>query len=600
MSGFALLNRRPARALVAGLLLAAAAAVPAAAVAAPAPPAAAIAPSVAPAGPPAAAEAGAPVWIFFRDRAGPGSNPAPAGDVVATDGPTARALTRRARATRERAARGEALHLDPDADRGVSATYVAAVEAAGAVIRTRSRWLNAVSADADSTAVAAIQALPFVTDIRPVRSYESASADAVDEPGEARSFDFGRAARQLDMLHVPEAHAMGYHGHGVLIAVLDTGFNLEHEAFGALEVRGQWDFINGDDDPSYDPRTDFLSQADHGTQVLSILAGYEPGRLIGPAFAADFLLARTEQPAFERPIEEDWWVAALEWAERRGADIVSSSLSYTKFYGWRDMDGRHGVATRAANLAFERGLIVVESVGNQGPREGRLGSPADALGAISVGAVDENGRIAAFSTRGPTWDLRVKPDVAAMGVQVEHAVSRTRDRYGRGNGTSYATPLVAGCIALILEAHPDWGPEAVREALAMSASRAASPDNRYGWGIVNVRDAILYPQIEGRVADAATHEPVEGALVTWEPAAGADSIGVSSLGVGSLGAAPSDSAPRGAVSTDSTGAYVIPNLPRGTYRLRIAADGYRGSVSEPIQVPPGLGDVNFELRYRGG
>jgi subtilisin family serine protease len=322
---------------------------------------------------------------------------------------------------------------------------------------------------------------------------------------------------------------------------------------------------------------------------LSILAGYAPGRIIGPAYAADFLLARTEQTAFERSVEEDWWVAGLEWAERWGADIVSSSLSYTKFYGWRDMDGQHGVATRAANLAFERGLIVVESVGNQGPEEGKLGSPADAPGAISVGAVDSDGRVAAFSTRGPTWDLRVKPDVSAMGVQVAHAVARTRDHYGRGNGTSYSTPLVAGCLALILEAHPDWGPETVREALTMSASRAASPDNRLGWGIVNVRDAILYPEIEGRVTDYHTREPIAGARVTWEPEGAADS----------LGAAPSDSPPRGVARTDSTGAYVIPNLPRGAYRLHIRADGYFESTSEPIEVPPGLGDVNFELKYRG-
>ena len=536
-----------------------------------------------------AAPAGAaPVWIFFRDRAGGAAPGAGAPGAPASDSPTPRAIARRARAALERSARGDTAPLDPDADRDLARAYVAAVETAGATIRTKSRWLNAVSADADSAALATIRALPFVASIRPVRAYESASTDTAAEPRAAREFSTGGAARQLDMLHVPEAHAMGYHGEGVLIAVLDTGFNLEHEAFGTLEVRGERDFVNGDDDPSYDPRTDLPAQADHGTHVLSILAGFAPGQLIGPAYGADFLLGRTEQTAFERPIEEDWWVAGVEWAEREGADIVSSSLSYTRFYGWRDMDGQHGVATRAANLAFERGLIVVESVGNQGPKEGNLGAPADAPGAISVGAVDAHGRIAAFSTPGPTWDLRVKPDVAAMGVQVAYAKSRTRDRYDRGNGTSYATPLVAGCVALVLQAHPDWGPETVRDALTMSASRAASPDNRYGWGVVNVRDAILYPEIEGRVADFHTHEPIAGARVSWEPSGAADSL-----------EAPSDSPPRGAVQTDSTGAYVIPNLPRGSYRLRIGADGYFESGSEPIQVPPGIGDVNFELRYRG-
>ena len=218
-----------------------------------------------------------------------------------------------------------------------------------------------------------------------------------------------------------------------------------------------------------------------------------------------------------------------------------------------------------------------------------LGAPADAPGVIAVGAVDAQGRIARFSTVGPTWDRRVKPDLSAMGVQVTHATARTRDRYGRGNGTSYAAPLAAGCAALVLQAHPDWGPETAREALQMSADRAASPDNRYGWGIVNVRDAIIYPQIEGRVTDLHTHEPLARARVAWEPA-GPDGAG---------GAPPGDSPPRGEVRVDSTGAYVIPNLPRGAYRLRVSADGYFDGATEPIEVPPGIGDVNVELRYRG-
>jgi len=526
-------------------------------------------------------------WVLFRDRG------ACAIPEVSGPAPTPRALARRERAARERERLGLPVPSAGAPDLDPCGAYVDAVVAAGASLRTRSRWLNAVTVEADSAALERIAALPFVTGVRPVAAGERAAAVAADagpSPSEGGgTASYGAATRQLDMLHVPEAHAMGLHGEGVLIAVLDSGFDLTHEAFRHLEVRARRDFVNRDDDPSYDPRTDVRGQANHGTHVLSILAGYAPGRLVGPAFAADFILAKTERTGSETAVEEDYWVAGIEWAEVMGADIATSSLTYSEFYRWREMDGRTAVATRAANLALERGLLVFNAVGNQGPREGRLGAPADAPGVIAVGAVDADGRVARFSTPGPTWDRRVKPDLSAMGVQVAHATAGTRDRYGRGNGTSYAAPLAAGCAALVLQAHPDWGPEAVREALTMSADRAAFPDNRHGWGLVNVRDAIAYPQIEGRVTDFHTREAATRAAVAWEPAGPVDS----------LGAAPGDSPLRGVARVDSTGAYVIPNLPRGIYRLRVSSEGYFDAVSEPIEVPPGIGDVNVELRYRG-
>jgi subtilisin family serine protease len=215
----------------------------------------------------------------------------------------------------------------------------------------------------------------------------------------------------------------------------------------------------------------------------------------------------------------------------------------------------------------------VNAIGNEGPKEGSIGAPADAPGAISVGAVNGIGNLAGFSSVGPTYDRRVKPDVVAPGVGVFTALARTYDRYTRANGTSFSAPLVAGCAALVLSAHPDWGPEAVRDALAMSASRADRPDNQYGWGIVNARDAVLYPLLEGKVTDSVTREAIAGATVRWAP--GADSV-----------------------QTDSTGAYVIPNLPRGTYAITVSMRGYLDSAAGPYEVPPNLGDVNVALRPR--
>ena len=441
-----------------------------------------------------------------------------------------------------------------------------------------------MSVEASPEALERIGTLPFVTEIRPV-----ASESRDDAPATEAEFNAGPSYLQIDMLHVPEVHAMGLHGEGILVCVLDSGFEVDHEALQQLEVRGVRDFVNGDSDPSYDPRTDPPTQSIHGTAVLSTIAGYAPGKLIGPAYRADYLLGMTERIGSERPVEEDFWCAGVEWAEAEGADLVTSSLTYHAWYRWRDLDGRTAVATRAANLALSRGLLIVNAIGNEGQREGSIGAPADAPGAISVGAVNGIGNLAGFSSVGPTYDRRVKPDVVAPGVAVLTALGRTRDRYARVNGTSFSTPLVAGCVALIMERHPDWGPEMVRDALTMSASRAERPDNRFGWGLVNAREAVFYPLIEGVVTDVHTREPLQGATVRWEPAGSVDS----------LDAAVSDSPPRGSVETDSTGAYVIPSLPRGLFRITISKAGYFDAAAGPYEVPPNLGDANVALRYRG-
>jgi subtilisin family serine protease len=524
---------------------------------------------------------------------------------------TPRALARRAKAARERSELGRLAASPPlldDRDLPPDPTYIAAVAARGGAVRTRSSWLNAVSVAAPAESLARIQALPFVAEVRPVAreswdeapSADTASgADGVTDAGASADaggdFNAGPSFLQIDMLHIPEVHAMGDHGEGVLICVLDSGFELDHEAFRQLEVRSERDFVNGDDDPSYDPRTDVPTQSVHGTAVLSTIAGYVPGKLIGPAYRAEYLLGMTERIGSELPVEEDYWCAGIEWAEAQGADIVTSSLSYHNWYHWRDLDGRTAVATRAANLALTRGVLVVNAIGNEGPKQGSIGAPADAPGAISVGAVNGIGNLAGFSSVGPTYDRRVKPDVVAPGVAVFTALARTHDRYARVNGTSFSTPLVAGCAALVLSAHPDWGPEAVRDALAMSASRAGQPDNQYGWGIVNARDAVLYPLLEGTVTDSVTREPLPGATVRWEPVAGSPRA---AAGANAGEAASGESPASGSVLTDSTGAYVIPNLPRGTYAITVSKPGYLDAPAGPYEVPPNLGDANVALRPR--
>jgi hypothetical protein len=522
------------------------------------------------------------VWVTFRDR-GP-AGPADSAHAGAPEFITPRALARRAKAAGAAGAAGGARGV-PAKDTPPAARYVAALEAAGARVRVRSRWLNAVSVEAAPVSLDRIRALPFVESLSPVLTMERQAPVASEE------FDFGPSNAPLDMLHVPEAQAMGFTGAGVVIGVLDTGFEVGHECFVRLDVRGQRDFVFNDADPAYDARQDSPGQSNHGTASLSALAGYAPGKLVGPAYGASVLLAKTERANSEGPIEEDYWIAGLEWVEAMGADVATTSLSYPDWYRREQRDGRTATVTRMANLAWERGLLLVNSIGNYGPKSVTLAPPADALGVLAVGAVDGEGHVAGYSSRGPTADGRVKPELCALGSNVRLAAAWGRDTYEVMSGTSFSAPLVAGVAALVIEAHPDWSPESVREALLQSASRADRPDNDYGWGLVNARDAILYPLIEGTVTDAHTREPISGASVAWEPAGPAS--------VDSAFGAAGDSPPRGAVRTDATGAYVIPNLPPGAYRLTIRADGYFDATTEALEMPPNLSGMDVALRYRG-
>jgi serine protease AprX len=518
-----------------------------------------------------------PTWVFFR-----------APEIEGRDGAdpalTPRSVARREKARRERERLGIAgelrAHGAPDTPPDPS--RLATLEAAGARIRTVSRWLNAASVQADPDALAAIRGLPFVEEVRPVATLEPAEAAFSDVD------DAGPSHPQLDPIGILEAHAMGYQGDGVVIGVLDSGFLLSHEALRHADVRAQRDFVQRDDDPSDDrARTppDPPGSHNHGTQVLSLIAAARPGRMIGSAPRASFLLAKTERSGSETSAEEDNWVAGVEWAEAQGADVITASLSYTNWYRPPDLDGRSAVTTRMANLAWERGVLLLNSAGNAGPRPATLGAPADAPGTLTVGSTGLDRRIARSSSRGPTADGRTKPDVVAPGSGVLVASAGSVDRYHRGSGTSYATPLVAGLAALIVEAHPRWGPEAVREALVMSGDRADRPDNDYGWGIPNARRAILYPLLAGTIRDATTGQSIGNATVAWERAGG-DRGGW---------AAPGDSPPVGETRTDAGGAYAIPNLPPGAYRLTVSAGGYLPRSLGPFDVPPNLEGIDAAL-----
>jgi subtilisin family serine protease len=238
----------------------------------------------------------------------------------------------------------------------------------------------------------------------------------------------------------------------------------------------------------------------HGVNTLSTIAGYRDGQLIGPAWGATIILARTENDSSETPVEEDNWAAAIEWADSIGVDVTTTSLGYNTYdppytsWTWQDMNGNTTVITRAADWAVSRGIVVCNSAGNSGynPSQNTLGAPADGDSVIAVGAVGPTGTISSFSSCGPTTSIppRIKPDVCAQGSSVRVASSTNPTGYGSSQGTSFSCPLTAGVAALIVKARPNATPVQIANAMRSTASRASTPDNQYGWGIVNALAAI--------------------------------------------------------------------------------------------------------------
>ncbi len=437
-----------------------------------------------------AAAADDPVWIFFSDK----------GPSLGDRGALTTAWSRlTARAKKRRAKVLPADRLVDLSDLPVNAGYVQELMRRGVHIRAVSKWLNAVSVSGAAQQLEQIQALPFVVRRAPVLCLKRAPLPESNEllkPLAPSSEEYGPSLWQNAMIKVPDVHANNLHGEGVLIAVFDTGFRLNHAAFAALRVSAQYDFIQRDQNTNWETQ-DASSQIYHGTQVLSVLAGYSPGSLIGPAFASDFLLAKTEDTASEKPIEEDYWIAAAEWADSLGADIISTSVGYNDWYVYKNMDGNTAPITIAADLAVKKGILVVASAGNEGDTSWKhMLAPADGDSVLAVGAVHSDGRIATFSSRGPTADGRLKPDVVAPGVGIQCAAVPGGEEVGGAytsiSGTSAAAPLAAGVAALVLAAHPDLTPMQVREALIRTADRAADPDTLYGYGLLDAYAAVNY------------------------------------------------------------------------------------------------------------
>jgi len=414
-------------------------------------------------------------WVFFKDKGISGR------DELADS--LARAeLALDHRALERRRLRREAPGLVDLRDVPVHPSYVDAVMATGAEVVVESSWLNAISAHATRSQLEAIAALPFVDRVEPVRRGELIDPVTPSGPGAIElkkalppSF-YGMSQAQLAQINLPRVHRLGFTGKGVVIGVLDTGFHRGHEAFNhgsrTIDVIAEYDFVNNDPFTGIEPG-DPPSQHNHGTWILGTLAAYLPGELVGGAFDASYILCKTEDTTNEYQQEEDFYVAGLQFIEANGGDMATSSLGYIDWYTQASLNGLTATTTIAVNTATANGVYCCTAAGNSyhdsNPSTSSLIAPADALQVLTVGAVDVYGAIASFSSDGPTADQRVKPEVLAMGVSTWTVCSYSdTDCTSQVSGTSLATPVLAGGVACLIGAHPNWTVAYLRRRLFQS------------------------------------------------------------------------------------------------------------------------------------
>ncbi len=415
------------------------------------------------------------------------------------------------RALERRRLRGMSLTIETDLP--LESDYLSKVELLGIKIHTVSRWLNAISGSGSPDQILQVAQLPFVESVKRVKVWRykngvhSQPAPEAESGGPGLLQGYGFSDFQIRFHNIHWLHDKGLTGKGVSIAVFDTGFRLDHPALHHVQPRiiAEYDFIQMDSVTSNQPG-DRSNQDDHGTIVLSVIASYLPDTLIGPAYDAQFLLAKTEIEGEELHVEEDHWMMAAEWAERLGADIVSSSLSYSTFdegegdYSYQDMDGQTTIITRAAQELARRGVLVVSSAGNEGNTPWHyITAPADGFYTLGVGSVNSNNNLSAFSSRGPSYDGRLKPDIVALGENVFGVGSSKIIRANRG--TSYSCPLVTGIAAQILEQFPRTDLITLLKVLRKSGDQADFPDNQKGYGKI---DALRTWELAREAASSLT------------------------------------------------------------------------------------------------
>lgn len=379
----------------------------------------------------------------------------------------------------------QGLEID-STDLPVCKKYVDAIRKKGVHVLVTGKWDNFVTVSCnDSMLIAEIAGLPFVRSTervwRGVAKRASERDSLINKPLRTDSL-YGPAITQIKMSHADRLHEAGFKGQGMTIAVIDAGFhNVDKiEAMKNINILGTRDFVN--------PEADIYAESSHGMSVLSCMAMNQPNVMIGTAPEPSYWLLRSEDEYSENLVEQDYWAAAIEFADSVGVDLVNTSLGYYSFddpaknYRYRDLNGHYALMSREAAKAADKGIVVVCSAGNSGSGSWKkITPPGDAENVITVGAVNKYGVLAPFSSVGNTADGRVKPDVVAVGLGSD--VMGTDGNLRHANGTSFSSPIMCGMVACLWQACPELTAKEIIELVRRSGDRAVFPDNIYGYGI---------------------------------------------------------------------------------------------------------------------
>lgn len=413
-------------------------------------------------------------------------------------------------------------HLVEMTDVPIYESYSNEINSKVTKIRHHLKWFNVISADVTVNQLYDVASLNYVDKIDLVERYKKMKDDVESNVSDrlilpdthldtplTDSLNYGAGLSQISQINVNVVHNQGIYGQGIIIASFDAGFSyLTHPVFTTLpmNIYKKRDFHTGD--------TGSVTAHSHGEGTLSLVGGYAPGSMIGPAFRSTFILCRTEVDPGERWYEMDHWSAAAQWVDSLGADIITSSLGYLEFdspdtsYTWQNMNGRTLLISRAAAYASHVGILVSNSAGNNGTSSSHntLGAPADADSILTVGAVTLTGTRASFSSIGPTTDTpaRIKPDVMACGSG-NTVASGTSSYNSYGSGTSYACPLNSGVCALVLSVNKNLTPLQVIGIMKKFGSNTSSPNNNMGWGIINAQKSVDTARKMDNVAPIITH-----------------------------------------------------------------------------------------------
>ena len=403
----------------------------------------------------------------------------------------------------------------------VNPQYLQAVAECGVQLLNPSKWLNGVSVYATNAAVIeAVNALPFVSAVRNCPNDPKAQemkerwlANEMKPVAASRAMYgyYGGAESQVKQLKVNVLHDQGFDGTGVVVAVLDGGFygTDDHPCFDNMRAEGRFlgvrEFVYG--------VSTVYSQSTHGTSCLSTMAAYVPNTMVGTAPKASYYIIHTEDGGSENIVEEYNWVSGAEYADSLGVDVCSTSLGYNGFdmpqwdHPFAHFDGHTAPMTIGAEIAASRGMICINAAGNNGGGTCTLGIPGDAEHILTIGAVNSNGNRADFSSVGPTYDGRIKPDVMALGEgsYVASGYSAWEGEYYNGNGTSFATPILAGAVACLRQARPYASVQAICDAIRQCSDRVDNPDSYYGYGIPDFSQAMELLSVNEPMGNTPAH-----------------------------------------------------------------------------------------------